>query len=65
MCQNNGVRPLVISEAGDEELFTSVLSALRQITLACCFPQETLKTVSGGVLVCKTNLGLHKQFPAR
>lgn len=52
--KNNGVRPHVIAEAGDEELFTSALSTLSQITLAHCFPQETLKTVSGGILICKT-----------
>lgn len=28
VCQNNGVTPLVISQAGEEELFTSALSAL-------------------------------------
>ena len=53
--KNNGVRPLVITEAGDEELFTSVLSTLSQMRHAC-FPRETLKTVSGGILDCKTAL---------
>lgn len=51
--KNNGFRPVVISQAGDKALFTSVLSTLSQIS-SHCFPQETLKTVSGGIFISKT-----------
>ena len=52
--RNNGVRLLFNIKAGDQELFISMLSTLSMIS-AHCFPQETLKTVSGGIFICKTS----------